>query len=151
MLVVAVLLGSNEAVTPLGTPDAARETLPVNPPWSCTVIVVAPAKPTYDPVITGGAESANPGAYTVTGIVIDEVSAPDMPVMVTYAVPVVAMLLAVRVRVLLVEVELGLNEAVTPLGRPDAARDTLPANAPWSWTIMVVAPKLPRLMDRPVV
>jgi hypothetical protein len=62
VLVVVVLLGLNEAVTPLGTPDAARETLPVNPPWSCTVMVVVPEKPTYDPVITGGAESAKPGA-----------------------------------------------------------------------------------------
>lgn len=80
MLVVVVLLGLNEAVTPLGTPDAARETLPVNPPWSCTVTGVVPEKPTYDPVITGGAESAKPGAYTVSGMVMDEVRAPDVPV-----------------------------------------------------------------------
>ena len=50
---------------------------------------------------------------------------PEVPVMVTVAVPVVALLLAARVRVLVLAVLVGLNEAVTPLGRPDAARLTL--------------------------
>jgi len=49
VLVVVVVLGLNVAVTPLGTPDAASVTAPVNPPWSFTVIVVVPEKPTYDP------------------------------------------------------------------------------------------------------
>ena len=34
-----------EAVTPLGMPDAARVTLPVNPPASVTVMVAAPLLP----------------------------------------------------------------------------------------------------------
>ena len=46
--------------------------------------------------------------------------------MVTVAVPVVAVLLAVKVRVLLPVVLVGLNEAVTPEGNPEADRLTVP-------------------------
>ena len=53
---------------------------------------------------------------------------PEVPVIVTVAVPVLAVLLAVRVSVLVLVALLGLNEAVTPLGRPEAARLTLPLN-----------------------
>ena len=41
-------------------------------------------------------------------------------------VPVVARLLAVSVKELVVVVEAGLKAAVTPLGKPDADRVTLP-------------------------
>ena len=51
---------------------------------------------------------------------------PDVPVMVTVTMPVVAVLLAVSVNALVAAAGLGLNEAVTPLGRPDAAKLTLP-------------------------
>ncbi len=51
---------------------------------------------------------------------------PDVPVMVTVAVPTAAVLLAVRVSALVLVVLLGLNEAVTPEGRPEAERLTLP-------------------------
>ncbi len=48
-----------------------------------------------------------------------------MPVMVTVTVPVVAVPLAVSVNVLVLAVLLGLKDAVTPLGRPDADKLTL--------------------------
>lgn len=51
---------------------------------------------------------------------------PDVPVMVTVTVPVAAVPLAVNVNVLVLVVGFGLNEAVTPLGRPDGVRLTLP-------------------------
>ncbi len=54
------------------------------------------------------------------------VKLPDVPVMVTVTVPVVAVSLAVRVNVLVLVVLLGLNDAVTPLGRPDADKLTVP-------------------------
>ncbi len=59
------------------------------------------------------------------------VKLPDTPVMVTVTVPVIAVLPAVSVNVLLLAVLLlavllGLNDAVTPLGRPDADKLTLP-------------------------
>ena len=51
---------------------------------------------------------------------------PDVPVMVTVTVPVVAVPLAVSVNVLVLVVLLGLKDAVTPLGRPEADKLTLP-------------------------
>ncbi len=59
-------------------------------------------------------------------IVVVCVKLPDTPVTVTVAVPVVAVALAVSVSVLVLVAGLGVNAAVTPLGRPDAERVTLP-------------------------
>src|SRR5258707_6290058 len=50
----------------------------------------------------------------------------DVPLMVTVDVPVVAAALAVSVNVLVLVVLFGLNEAVTPLGKPEADKVTLP-------------------------
>lgn len=63
--------------------------------------------------------------------------------MVTVAVPVVAVLLAVNVSVLVVVAEAGLNDAVTPLGRPDADRLTLPVKPFTGVTVTVSVPLLP--------
>jgi len=67
----------------------------------------------------------------VREIAVVFVKLPDTPVMVTVTVPVIAVLPAVSVNVLLLAVLLlavllGLNDAVTPLGRPDADKLTLP-------------------------
>ena len=53
------------------------------------------------------------------------VKLPEVPVMVTVNVPVVAVLFAVRVSVLVLVVLLGLKDAVTPVGRPEADKLTL--------------------------
>ena len=71
---------------------------------------------------------------------------PDIPVMVTEAVPVAAVLLAVSVNVLVLVVLLGLNDAVTPLGRPDADKLTLPLKPFCGVTVMVLAPLAPCVM-----
>jgi len=63
---------------------------------------------------------------TVREIVVAFVKLPEAPVMVTVAVPVVAVLPAVSVRVLVVAALVGLNEAVTPPGKPEADKPTLP-------------------------
>ena len=61
--------------------------------------------------------------------VVVAVRAPDFPVTVTLYCPTAAELLAVSVSVLLYPVVgFGKNDAVTPLGRPDAESVTLPAN-----------------------
>jgi hypothetical protein len=63
--------------------------------------------------------------------------------MVTVAVPVVAVLLTVNVRVLVVVVVPGLNAAVTPLGRPEAERVTLLLKPLCGVTVMVLVPFAP--------
>jgi len=68
---------------------------------------------------------------------------PDVPVIVTVAVPVVAALLAVSVSVLAVVELLGLNVAVTPPGRPEADKLTLPLKPFCGVTVIVLAPLAP--------
>ena len=82
-------------------------------------------------------------ALTVNAIVVVAVRVPEVPVIVTVDEPVVAVLLAVSVSTLLPVVGLVPNEAVTPLGRPDAARVTLPVKPPTSVTLIVLVPLLP--------
>ena len=63
---------------------------------------------------------------TVSAIELVLVNVPELPVIVTVALPVVAVLLALRVNVLFVVEGLGANTALTPDGNPDAERVTLP-------------------------
>jgi hypothetical protein len=76
-------------------------------------------------------------------MVVLAVVLPLVPVMVTVDEPAVAVLLAVSVSTLLPVVGLVANDAVTPLGSPEAARVTLPVNAPTSVTEMVSVALLP--------
>jgi hypothetical protein len=71
------------------------------------------------------------------------VSAPEVPVMVTVAVPVVAVALAVSVTTLVDVVGLVPKLAVTPDGKPDADKLTLPLKPFTGLTVMVLAPLLP--------
>ena len=84
------------------------------------------------------AESAKLGAgVTVRLIVVVCVKLPDVPVIVTTAVPVEAVALGVRVRVLLLVAGLGLNAAVTPLGKLEADRLTFPLK-PFDGVMVIV-------------
>ena len=58
-------------------------------------------------------------------IVTEWVKLPDVPVIVTVNVPVVAELPALNVNVLVVVEGFGLNEAVTPVGKVDVENVTL--------------------------
>src|SRR6266704_2265028 len=147
--VAAVLLGLNDAVTPLGRPDADKLTLPLKPFCGVTVMVLAPLAPWVMLRLLGDAERVKlGGGVTVkeSGVRCDK--PPDVPVMVTVAVPIAAVLLAVSVNVLVLVVLLGLNDAVTPLGRPDADKPTLPLKPFCGVTVMVLAPLAPCVMLR---
>ena len=85
----------------------------------------------------------DPPAFTVSETVVVATRLPEVPVIVTVEVPVVAVALAVRLSELVVLVGFGLNAAVTPLGRPEAARVTLPLNPPRSVTVIVLVPAAP--------
>ena len=82
-------------------------------------------------------------ACTVREIVVALIKLPDVPVMVTVAVPVVAALLAVSVNVLVLVVGFVLNEAVTPVGRADADKVTLPLKPFCGVTAMALVPLVP--------
>jgi hypothetical protein len=72
---------------------------------------------------------------------------PEVPVTVIVKAPVVAVLLAVSVSTLELVEDVGLNEAVTPLGIPAAVNATLPVNPPMSVTVMVSVPLAPCVTD----
>jgi hypothetical protein len=137
-LVVVVGLGLNAAVTPVGRPEAASVTLPVNPPVSVTVMVQVPEPPatTFNPPH----EIVKPGlAVTVIVRVALLVTVPDVPVMVKANPPTVAVLLAVMVSTQLPLPVMGLvhPEIVMP---PDPAvwlRVTVPLNGLTSVTVIV--------------
>lgn len=59
---------------------------------------------------------------------VEAVWEPDVPVMVTVYCPTGVELLAVRVRLLYEVAGLGEKDAVTPLGKPETERFTLPLN-----------------------
>lgn len=76
-------------------------------------------------------------------IVVLCVKPPDVPVIITVAIPAVAVGLADNVRVLVVVAGLGLNTAVIPLGKPDAARVTLPLKLFDGVIVIALMPLLP--------
>lgn len=126
---VSVLLlkagfGLNPAVTPLGKPEAERVTRFFS---GLMMIVLVPVSPCTTLNWLGEAANVRPG-FTVSFAVVVLVKLPETPVMVSVTVPVAAVAFAVRVRVLVAVAGFGLNEAVTPFGRPAAERVTLPEN-----------------------
>lgn len=138
----------NAAVTPLGKPDAASVTVPVKPFKSVTVIVSVALEPGVTETVAAEAVSLKlDAAVTVSAIVVDAVSVPDVPVMVTVDVPAAAVLLAVSVSTLLPVAGLVPNVAVTPAGSPDAARVTLLLNGLTSAIAIVSVPLAPGAMD----
>ena len=68
---------------------------------------------------------------------------PDEPATVIVTVPMAAALLAVSVNVLVLAVVPGLNDPVTPVGRPDADKLTLPLKPPCGVTLIVLVPFAP--------
>ena len=67
----------------------------------------------------------------------------ELPVTETVAIPRAAEAPAANVSTLVPVVGFGLNDAVTPLGRLDATRNTLPVSAPAPVTVTVLAPDAP--------
>lgn len=145
-LVDVVGLVPNEAVTPLGKAEVLSDTEPVKPLRSVTEIVLLPLVPCFTVKLVGEADSEKFGvavAFTVSEMEVVWVKDPEVPVTVTVAVPVVAVLLAVSVNTLLEVVGLVPKLAVTPEGRPEAERLTDPVKPFRSVTEMVLLPLLP--------
>ena len=142
-LVPVAWLGAKAAVTPAGKPFAVSVTLPLKPftPVMLTVSVALPPCD-IDKVDAAGDIVKLAGTETVIPIVVDAVRVPEVPVMVTVAEPVAAALLAVTVRPVDPVVGFVAKVAVTPLGKPVAARVTLPvkAFAPVTLTVSMALP-----------
>ncbi len=138
-----------DAVTPLGRPDATRVTLPLNPFAPVTVMVsVALLSWATDKLDAEGESVKLGGLLTVNATVVLVVRPPEVPLIVTVDVPTVAELLAVSVSTLDPVVGFVPKDAVTPLGRPNSARVTLPLNPPTRATVMVSVALLPWTTDR---
>jgi hypothetical protein len=71
------------------------------------------------------------------------VNVPEVPVIVTLDVPIAAAPPAVRVTLVEAGSGLELKDAVTPLGRPDAEKVTLPLKPFLGETVMELKPEVP--------
>ena len=144
VLEAVALVGLNEAVTPLGRPEAARLTPPLKPFWGVTVMVLDPEVPCMMLRLVGDEERVKSGgSATVRASVAVCVKLPEVPVTVTVAVPADAEVLAASVNVLDAVVGLGPNDAVTPLGRPEADRVMPPLKPFCGVTVIVLVLLLP--------
>ena len=89
--------------------------------------------------LAGVADKLKFGArLTAKETVVELLTLPLTPLMVTVKVPMAALVLAVKVKVLVLVVVVGLNDAVTPPGRPEAERMTAPLNPLSGVTVMVL-------------
>ena len=84
-----------------------------------------------------------PTLFTVSETVVVLVNWPAVPVMVTLVVPTGTVPLAVNVNVLVFAVLVGLNDAVTPFGSPEADKLTLPLKPFRGTTVIVLVVLLP--------
>ncbi len=85
------------------------------------------------------------GAFTVSETVVVSVVEAEVPVIVTVAVPVLAVDETVKVKVDVPApvTDVGLNDAVTPLGKLLADSATAESNPPATLTVIVEVPVLP--------
>jgi hypothetical protein len=126
VLFVVVVAGENTAVTPVGRPLAERSTAFAKPFTDTTPIVDLPELPGATKILFGEGTSEKFPIFTMTCIVVELVMLPDVPVIVNVVVPGDTVLAAESVIVLVPVIGFGENDAVTPLGSPEALRFTLP-------------------------
>ena len=144
VLVLLVLAGLNDAVTPLGRPEADKLTLLLNPPCGVTVMVLVPLAASEIVRLLGEVDNAKvPTGFTVRETMVVLTKAPEVPVMVTLLVPTGTVLLTANVNVLVFAVLVGLNVAVTPFGNPEADKLTLLLKPFRGTTAIVLVPLLP--------
>jgi len=137
--VKVITLLAKVAVTPVGRALAANVTLPLNPLTGVTVIVLVALPPWVTDTLAGFAEREKSGWPLVTPreMVVVRERAPLVPVMVMVAMPVVAVLDALKVTTLPAKL------AVTPVGIPLALKATLPLKPPPVVTVIVLLADFP--------
>jgi hypothetical protein len=80
---VEAVLGLNAAVTPEGSPDTIKLTVPVNPFWPLTLRVLLPLPACGTVRLTGEALRLKLGTSTVSDTEVWLLSVPEVPVIVT--------------------------------------------------------------------
>jgi hypothetical protein len=140
LLEVVVVAGLKLAVRPEGNVPTVNATLPLKPFTPVTVIVLLAELDRGTVKLAGEVASVNPGATTVSVIVVVLLNVPEVPVIFTGYVPTVAVAFAVKVRVAVVFVLVALSTAVTPLGSPLSARLTVPLKPFCGATVIVLLP-----------
>lgn len=128
-------LGLKLPVTPEGKPVADMVIAELNPPETAVVTTTYPLWPWAIEPDVGDTEivnAAGAGAVTVRETVVVSVNPPPVPVMVMGYVPVTAFDATVKVTVDVPEpgaaMGVGLKPTVTPVGWPDALRETAELN-----------------------
>ncbi len=150
VLVFVVLLGLNDAVTPLGKPDADKLTLLLKPFCGLIVMVLVPVVPCAIVKLFGDAERVTlPCGLTDREIVVLFVKPPDEPVTVITTVPAPAVPAADRVKRLLIVAGFDENTALTPFGSPVAVKFTVPLNPFRGLIVIVVEPEAPWTRVKP--
>jgi hypothetical protein len=145
VLEVVAGFGLKLAVTPAGSPEADIVTFPLKPLIGLIVIVLEPllACTTVNEVGFEDNEKFFADGLTVKLIGIVSVKVPEVPMIFTRAVPVAAVVLAVNVNVVAEVVPFGLKETVTPLGNPEAEKETVPLKPVDAAMLMSVVVLLP--------
>ena len=125
MLLVLVMAGLKDDVTPPGSPDADRVTLLLKPfSLATSIMLLAPMPLPPRMMVLDEDERLKPGDGIVTETVAELVAVPETPVTVTGYVPAAAVVLLVKVSAVVLELTAA-NAPVTPAGTPDAVRLTL--------------------------
>src|SRR3984957_5166152 len=142
------LAAPNAAVTPGGSPEAARVTAPLKPFSAAMLMVLLIEPPGATLTFVGVADRLNVAlVVTLSARRVALVRLPEVPVIVIAAVAAAAEALAVSVSVLEVVALAGLNDAVTPAGSPDTARGTAPLKPCCGLMAMVLKPLCPAGME----
>ena len=109
----------NEAVTPVGNPEAVNVTVPEKPDCGVITIAAAALPPCATLSVETEDESWNPGgAGTITEIGTVAEMLPEVAVTLAFTVPDVAVALAVSFKLVVDAMVDEVNVAATPLGRP---------------------------------
>jgi len=140
VVVLVAGLGLKTALVPLRNPEADSVMLWAKPFEGVMVMVVVPLAPRAMLKLVGDADRAKFGAaVTVRERDVELPRLPLTPAMVTEKVPTAALPVAVKVSELLLVVLAGWKFALTPLGRPEQDRLTLPVKPFCALMVIVVA------------
>jgi hypothetical protein len=144
VLAVCVGFELKTALTPAGSPLAVKRTVLLKPYSGLTEIVLLTFPPPTNMMLAGAAERMKLGAgVTVSEIVAVLLAAPALAVMVRVAALGAAFAATLRVSVLVRLVDAGLNDPVTPAGKPETESDTFPLKPFCGATVMVLEPEPP--------